>query len=50
MKTPNKEKRILKREPKLNVELNDEQREFSMKSVSTLLWGTSVQLLKIIIF
>jgi predicted ribonuclease YlaK len=29
MKTPNKEKRILKREPKLNVELNDEQREFS---------------------
>jgi PhoH-like ATPase len=29
MKTPNKEKRVLKREPKLNVELNDEQKEFS---------------------
>lgn len=29
MKTPNKEKRILKREPKLNVELNDEQKEFA---------------------
>ena len=29
MATPNKEKRILKREPKLNVELNDEQKEFA---------------------
>lgn len=29
MKTPNKEKRVLKREPKLNVELNEEQKEFS---------------------
>lgn len=29
MATPNKEKRILKREPKLNVELNEEQKEFA---------------------
>jgi predicted ribonuclease YlaK len=29
MATPNKEKRILKREPKLNVELNEEQKDFA---------------------
>lgn len=29
MSIPNKEKRILKKEPKLNVELNEEQKEFA---------------------
>lgn len=29
MATPNKEKRVLKREPKLGVELNEEQKEFA---------------------